>query len=115
MEISQFLTKLKQHPESIQFNETMDVIDRHYDFTPTSFTNGSQKNEVGQNNGSCKLFAFASLQKLTKEETLHCFGDYYRVDVLQHPEKDDHQNIRNFIQLGWEGVKFQNKPLTLKA
>ena len=34
-------------------------------------------------------------------------GDYYRVDVLQHPDATDHQNIRQFIQYGWAGITFE--------
>ena len=35
------------------------------------------------------------------------WGQYYR-DVLATPDKTDHQNIRNFIKYGWEGVDFSN-------
>jgi len=34
---------------------------------------------------------FAQLQQLSQAETLACFGKYYREDVLQNPEGDDHQ------------------------
>jgi hypothetical protein len=45
---------------------------------------------------------------------LNCFGEYYRTDVLQHPDAIDHQNIRNFIRFGWDGVRFDGAALTLK-
>ena len=35
------------------------------------------------------------------------WGQYYR-DVLATPTKDDHQNIRNFMKYGWDGVDFAN-------
>ena len=35
------------------------------------------------------------------------WGQYYR-DVLKNPDGDDHQNIRNFMKYGWEGVPFEN-------
>ena len=114
MHIDDFLNKLRTQPESIAFTDTMEVIEANYEFTPVRFTNGSAVNETGANSGSCKLFAFAKLQKLSKEETLACFGDYYRVDVLQHPEATNHANIRNFMITGWEGIKFDAEALQLK-
>jgi hypothetical protein len=114
MSINQFLARLNKEPENVQFSDTMQLIDTHYNFSPCEFTNGNQFNEANQNNGSCKIFAFAHLHKLSIEQTLHCFGDFYRVDVLQHPNNDDHQNIRNFIIYGWKGVRFEGSPLTGK-
>ncbi|WP_070966824.1 HopJ type III effector protein [Vibrio sonorensis] len=111
---SEFLAKLSASPETIDFNDTMAVIDANYDFTPSAFVNGDTTNEAGQNNGSCKLFAFAHLNKLNEEQTLACFGAFYREDVLKNPNGDDHQNIRNFIKSGWSGIKFENQPLTEK-
>lgn len=114
MNIDAFLKKLNDAPESITFDDTMAVIAASYDFIPASFTNGAVKNEAGQNNGSCKLFAFAKLNGLSEQQTLACFGAYYRNDVLQHPEGTDHQNIRNFIKTGWAGVNFDSMPLQAK-
>jgi hypothetical protein len=71
-------------------------------------------NDAGKNNGSCKLFSFARLNKLSPQQTLHCFGAYYRDDVLKHPEGTDHQNIRNFIKTGWAGIEFSGSALTPK-
>jgi hypothetical protein len=107
MDLKTFLEKVASHPEAITFDETIQVIESHYAFTPTAFQNGAVKNEAGQNSGSCKLFAFAQLQSLTAEQTLHCFGTYYRVDVLNDPEGTSHQNIRNFMIHGWEGIAFE--------
>jgi hypothetical protein len=103
---------IKTKPNEIQFGEVMAFIDDHYTFTPTAFVNGDINNDSGQNNGSCKLLQFALVNKLSKEDTLICFGDYYRIDVLQNPEGTDHQNIRNFMKSGFEGLKFEN--ITLK-
>lgn len=114
MTIDAFITKLNSTPDSIQFGDTIAVIDTHYAFTPSAFQNGALKNEAGQNSGSCKLFSFAKLQGLNEAQTLTCFGDYYRVDVLQYPDAQDHQNIRNFIQFGWSGIAFENDPLCKK-
>ncbi len=106
MHIEDFINKLRSNPESIAFTDTMEVIDSNYNFTPVRFTNGTAVNEAGTNSGSCKLFSFAKLQGFSKEETLACFGDYYRVDVLQHPDAANHANIRNFMVTGWEGIRF---------
>ncbi|EKO3451118.1 HopJ type III effector protein [Vibrio fluvialis] len=114
MELSALLTQLTEQPENVVFAEVIATIDAYYDFTPTAFDNGETRNEANQNNGSCKIFAFAQLNQLSPEATLACFGDFYRQDVLQHPENDDHQNIRNFIRLGWDGVKFEGVALTAK-
>lgn len=114
MPLNTFLAQLTKSPETIQFQDSIATIDSHYDFTPTAFRNGELHNAAGQNSGSCKLFSFAQLHQLTQEQTLACFGDYYRVDVLQHPDATDHQNIRNFIKFGWSGIHFEGQALTVK-
>lgn len=114
MTIDLFLTTLKNTPEKVSFTDTISLIERLYEFTPAAFSNGDVNNEAGQNNGSCKIFAFARLQNLSEELTLHCFGDYYRKDVLENPQGEDHQNIRNFMRTGWKGVKFSGEALRLK-
>lgn len=114
MELQAFLTKLNNAPDSIEFDDSMAVIDANYDFTPTAFENGDCDNEAGQNNGSCKILAFSHLNGLTEQQTLACFGKFYREDVLGDPEGDGHQNIRNFMQTGWDGVKFKGQPLEPK-
>lgn len=106
--------QLEKSAEKIQFKEVIAFIDAHYDFTPTKFTNGNTVNEANQNNGSCKVFSFAQLNDLSKEETLSLFGEFYRDDVLKSPEGTDHQNIRNFIEFGWDGISFEGKALVRK-
>ncbi len=112
MQLSAFLQRLNEAPGSIAFNDTIATVEALYEFTPTAFRNGSLLNEAGQNNGSCKIFSFASMHDLTPEQTLHCFGDYYRKDVLGNPGGADHQNIRNFMNTGWAGVSFAGQALT---
>ncbi len=114
MTLEAFRDKLTNNPTGIEFTETMEVIDALYNFTPTEFKNGNTVNLENQNNGSCKLFAFAKIQKFTKEETLMCFGKFYTQDVLKNPEGDDHQNIRNFINFGWNGIEFKGEALSPK-
>lgn len=108
------IEKIKTAPESISFPEVISFIDENFSFAPTHFTNGKTVNEANQNNGSCKIFSFAKLQDLTQEQTLHLFGDYYRKDVLENPEGTDHQNIRNFMDSGWEGIAFDGDALQAK-
>ena len=43
-------------PVDIRFEDTMAVIEAHYEFTPSAFTNGVQLNAVGENSGSCICF-----------------------------------------------------------
>lgn len=114
MSIEAFIEKINLSPSSIQFTDSITIIEEHYTFIPTAFQNGLIKNDAGQNSGSCKLFSFAKLHKLTEAQTLVCFGDYYRIDVLQHPDAHDHQNIRNFMQFGWSGITFEGNALSKK-
>jgi hypothetical protein len=114
MESAEFLRRLEKAPEEIAFDDTIAVIDANYEFTPTAFRNGDLRNEAGQNSGSCKVFSFARLHNLSPGQTLHCFGDYYRKDVLGDPHGTDHQNIRNFMKTGWAGIAFAGNALTLK-
>ena len=80
MSLTAFLEKLKNTPNAITFQETIAVIEAHYDFEPT----------------------------------LACFGAFYTEDVLKNPDGTDHQNIRNFMKTGWDGIAFYGEPLTLK-
>ncbi|MCQ8106393.1 HopJ type III effector protein [Methylomonas sp. SURF-2] len=103
--------------QAVDFQDTMAVIAEHYDYRPCEFTNGIQqpmRNAAGQNEGSCKIFAFASLNGLDQARTLGLFGDYYRKDVLENPEGTDHQNIRTFMRDGWAGITFSAEALTPK-
>ena len=114
MNIESFKTKLKVAPKQIAFSETMSVIDENYEFTPTAFKNGTLENAKGQNSGSCKLFAFAKVQVFSKEDTLACFGQFYFDDVLKDPNGNGHQNIRNFMKTGFDGLTFEGDPLKEK-
>ncbi|RLA09142.1 MAG: hypothetical protein DRQ54_03605 [Gammaproteobacteria bacterium] len=59
--------------------------------------------------GFCKIFAFGLLNGLSDLQTLHCFGDYYRGDVLGNPAGAGHQNIRRFMQHGWSGISIKDE------
>jgi len=114
MTLDTFKQKLQNTPKSIVFSDTMDTIESNYEFTKTAFTNGDLQNSAGKNSGSCKLFAFAKEQGFTKEETLSCFGQFYYIDVLGDPEGQGHQNIRNFMKTGFDGLTFEGEPLKKK-
>ncbi len=116
MNIDVFLTQLRSKPESISFNQTMELINQQFDYTPSRFSNGPELiNEAGTNEGSCKIFSFAQLMQLDVNETLQCFGDYYREEVLKQPEANNHGNIRAFIVNGWDGIRFDHPALKAKV
>ena len=111
----ELLQQLHNAPETVRFEDSIAVIDNQYIFSPSAFTNGDLENAAGENNGSCKIFAFAKQHALDTQQTLNLFGDYYRKDVVDHPKGVDHQNIRNFIRHGWEGVRFEKTALNKKT
>jgi len=116
MTIHDFIERVK-NGEAVSFQDTQEVIALHYDYQPTAFSNGLAQpvlNEAGRNEGSCKIFAFAKLHALSEAQTLALFGDYYRKDVLENPEGDDHQNIRTFMRDGWAGIAFEGEALQAK-
>lgn len=114
MNLTEFKNKLSNSPKTIAFTDTISLIDELYQHTPTAFKNGAIRNKGNENNGSCKVFAFAQLQNLTPKETLACFGQFYYEDVLENPNGIDHQNIRNFMKYGWEGISFEGEALKKK-
>ncbi len=111
-------TRLNEDPENIEFEQVMDLIAEHYDYSPTRFRNGVGEqqlvNEAGSNEGSCKIFALGRLLQLSEAQTLACFGRYYRQDVLTHPQAGDHMNIRLFMRYGWNGIQFDQAALARK-
>ena len=112
--ILQFVEKVTKNPSSITFTETIAIIDSNYNFIPTAFKNGNHFNNVNENNGSCKIFAFAKINNLNKEVTLTLFGNHYFDDVLKNPNGVNHQNIRNFMFFGWDEIVFNGEALVLK-
>ncbi len=112
MELNDFLAKIQANAP-VSFTESIAVISENYIYQPTAFRNSSVENAAGQNEGSCKIFAFGKLNNLTEQQTLSLFGDYYRIEVLQNPDATDHQNIRQFMQHGWAGITFENEALKL--
>jgi len=114
MALDDFKNKLRSTPEKINFSDTITIIEENYNFTTSAFKNGDLQNSSTQNLGSCKVFSFALKQQFTKEETLACFAQFYFIDVLENPNGTDHQNIRNFMNTGFDGLVFENETLTEK-
>lgn len=117
MSLASFLEKAKNNAP-VSFDETIAIISEYYHYQPTEFCNGLDEhllvNPAGTNEGSCKIFAFAQIHRLDRQQTLNLFGDYYRLDVLNDPNSADHQNIRNFMHYGWDGIHFNGAALTAK-
>ncbi|MEI6894502.1 MAG: HopJ type III effector protein [Colwellia sp.] len=104
--LADFIALLEGNAEKITFEQVMQVIRENYIYTATAFTNGHVFNGEGINEGSCKIFYFAKLNQFTEQQTLACFGQYYREDVLKDPHGKGHDNIRNFIKTGWSKIDF---------
>ena len=113
--LENFFRQLSSEPQSIQFSQTIALIDALYQFTPTAFRNGELQNAAGENNGSCKILAFGALHQLSEPQTLALFGDYYWLDVLPDVKGTNHANIRNFMRTGWDGVHFEGQALQGKT
>ena len=114
--LQDFLERIN-NAQAVDFAETMAVINQYYHYQPVNFSNGVHQpivNTAGTNEGSCKIFAFAKIHQLNQAQTLALFGDFYRHDVLGHPDATDHQNIRTFMRDGWDGVVFTAEALTAK-
>jgi hypothetical protein len=109
--LQSLLQQLQQN--EILFNQVIDFINAQYQHQPTAFKNGDAYNEESQNQGSARVFAFAQLNNLSKEDTLSLFAEHYRA-VLDTPDGTDHQNIRQFMQHGWPGIEFKGQALLAK-
>jgi len=116
--LDQLLQRIAQQPETIEFTEAIATINAHYIYQDNGFHNGLDAdalwNAPGTNTGSARIFAFAQQHGLDEESTLACFGRYYREDVLRFPDGNDHANIRRFMKHGWQGIRFEGEPLTLR-
>ena len=107
----QLLTQLQTG--EVKFADVLAFIEARYNHTPTAFQNGQQHNAATENQGSAKVFSFAKLNGLDQAQTLSLFAEHY-ASVLASPEASDHQNIRQFMQNGWDGIKFEGTALVAK-
>ena len=102
-----FNANVEMSGDDLTFEDTIEMIDKWYESQLLQFKNGDIVNQPGENEGSAKLLSYAALSNLDKETTLKLWGQYYR-EVMADPEGDSHQNIRNFMKYGWDGVPFEN-------
>jgi hypothetical protein len=102
--ISDLLTAVKAG--EVNFIHVIEFIEADQPHQPTAFKNGEVYNEATQNQGSAKVFTFAKRNNLSKEDTLSLFAEHYQA-VLANPSASDHQNIRQFMLNGWEGIQFE--------
>ena len=110
-QLTTLINNLKNN--SIQFKDAIAFIESHYQHQPTAFKNGEAFNEATQNQGSAKVFTFAQLNNLSEADTLHLFAEHYQA-VLATPDGTDHQNIRQFMKHGWQGIAFEGQALISK-
>jgi len=99
--------------DEAKFADVITYIESRYTHTPTAFKNGQQNNAATENQGSAKVFSFAQLNGLDQAQTLSLFAEHY-ASVLATPEATDHQNIRQFMLNGWDGIAFEGEALTAK-
>ena len=108
---AELINNIKQN--KIQFADVIAFIESYYNHVPTAFKNGEVYNESSQNQGSAKVFSFAKLNGLSEQDTLTLFAEHYQA-VLNTPQGTDHQNIRQFMANGWEGIRFEGEALKTK-
>ena len=117
MTLADLLARLRR--AEADFEDVLAFVNTRYDYTPTRFSNGLGTepvvNEAGKNEGSCRLFALARLNRLSEDDTVLLFGRFYRDDVLKNPAGSDHANIRRFMQDGWAGIRFEGDALAPRA
>ena len=111
-ELAQLFTSLKAN--TINFKHVIEFIEARYQHINTAFKNGDAYNQATQNQGSAKVFAFANLHQLSAPNTLYLFAEHYQA-VLSSPTATDHQNIRQFMLCGWEGIAFEGEVLVEKV
>lgn len=102
-----FNANVEMSADTLQFEDVMEIIDKYYETGLIEFKNGDIVNQQGENEGSAKVLSYAALSNLDKDTTLKLWGQYYR-EVLKDADGNSHQNIRNFMKYGWDGVPFEN-------
>ncbi|WP_104384078.1 HopJ type III effector protein [Sphingobacterium sp. HMA12] len=111
MKTEELLAKSKDN--QLQFQDVLDHIAENYHYSPAAFHNGNLKNTATENQGSAKVLYFAKYQDLSVADTLFLFAEHYQ-NVLDNPTGEGHQNIRQFMANGWNGVVFDADVLSAK-
>jgi 3-hydroxyisobutyrate dehydrogenase-like beta-hydroxyacid dehydrogenase len=114
MKLDAFLKQLNDDPASVTLDMALSTVGENYEFTPCGYTLGGVRFEADKTR-SCQLYAFGLLHKLTRQQTLACFGHHYHDDVLKNPQGTDHQTVRLFMKYGWDGLKLDAMPLKARA
>lgn len=100
-ELHTLLTKLKDG--TANFNDVLNFIDNHYITQAVSFKNGKLINGSHENQASARVLSLAKIFALSEEETLSLYAEHYQ-SVLADPKGKGHENIRNFMEYGWDGI-----------
>ena len=91
-------------------------------YTPTAFRVGvgseaENANKAGENEGACRVLAFAKLHSLSKREAVALFAQH-AADVAADPNGTSHKNIRGLMAGGMTSLRFEPfsaQPLKPKA
>ena len=80
-------------------------------FSPTAFRVGvgseaESVNKVGENEGACRVLAFAKLHGLSKREALALFAQH-AAGVAADPGGSSHRNIRGLMAGGMTSLRFE--------
>ena len=97
--------RLSTDQQPMARKKTIDIIEQNYDAKPVPFSVGDVQSEAGQNMGSAKILSMGKMAGLSEVVTLQLFGEIY-TDVVATPDGEDHPNIRSFMKVGWDGVRF---------
>ena len=95
-----------------KFSDVLAHIEARYQHTQQLFKMVHSKTLLLKIKAVQKFF-FCQVTRLDQAQTLSLFAEHY-ASVLATPEGTDHQNIRQFMQNGWDGVKFEGQALTEK-
>jgi aspartokinase len=96
------------------FSDVLKEINNDYFYSPNGFVVGENKNDSSQNQGAARVLSYAKLKNLSLQQTLELFCEHY-IEVLDTKNSNSHQNIRELIKCGLEGVKFDDDVLVLRS
>eukprot|EP01031_Cornospumella_fuschlensis_P036180 gene36180-43882_t len=101
----QFAEDIKGGKREVSIQDTLAIIDKHYEYIAVPFTVGDAQSKSNENIGDAKILSFALMTRMNEEQTLRLFGEVYR---NLSPTGTDHTNLRNFAKLGWAKVVFKS-------
>ena len=113
MNTSEYLEQLRSGVK-MDFSDFTNLIDQEYEFLNVAFTNSGLVNSKEENQGTAKVFCFGLIHSLSESDTLRCFGEHYQ-SVIEDSNGTSHQNIRNFMKTGFDGLAFESEVLSSKG